>query len=304
MLKLKSKLFLAIFIFTFSSVKAEKFHIITNSKIPAFQNTALLINKQLKDDGKTSETYDLQETDETNVLQNLTEGYIFSIGKEGSMIAKKSGLTFFYSLVTRPQRWGFINTSGQSQGNYSGCSMSVSPEKYFSFLMKKAKIPLHPVLFYSKNESNHTASLYKKTAAKYGIELVLKEVTKSDQIMPFLHKLKNKINMVISIPDATAYSMSSIKMLLQFSLRNKIPFIGYTKYHSKAGTAISIYPAELAFAEESYNQFMDLLKKKNTLTGESVYYMKNIHYAVNKQTLKLFSHYFHNDLLESSDEKY
>ncbi len=81
----------------------------------------------------------------------------------------------------------------------------------------------------------------KKSAADNGLELVTYEIRSQKEIPSGLRYLRDKIDILWSIPDDKAYGPETGRYSVYFAVRNNIPFIGFSPEFAKAGALMAIY---------------------------------------------------------------
>jgi putative tryptophan/tyrosine transport system substrate-binding protein len=80
-----------------------------------------------------------------------------------------------------------------------------------------------------------------KSAHAMGLQLVTKQVHSIKDIPHVLQMLEDKIDLLWSIYDQTAYGPETAKYILVFALKQNIPFVGFSPQFAKVGALLSLY---------------------------------------------------------------
>jgi len=115
----------------------------------------------------------------------------------------------------------------------AGIEILIAPERYLS-LFKQIKSQRVGVI-YSKAKSGSYVQRAQKYAAKYGITLVLKEVTSPRETSAQLASLKGNVDALWMLPDSTAVTKETVEGYTHFSIDQKVPFISYASAYLPLG---------------------------------------------------------------------
>jgi putative ABC transport system substrate-binding protein len=74
------------------------------------------------------------------------------------------------------------------------------------------------------------------------MELIPVQVYYAGQVPDALSGLRGRVDALWSVADSTVFNSKSIRYVITYTLRNKIPFMGISSYFVKEGALISLSP--------------------------------------------------------------
>ncbi|MEW5806703.1 MAG: ABC transporter substrate-binding protein [Acidobacteriota bacterium] len=95
------------------------------------------------------------------------------------------------------------------------------------------------ILYDPKNSRNYIEEVFLK-AKEFNMSLVIREVSSESNVLPLLESIKKDVDVLLSIPDKTIYTPLTMKSILLFSLRNKIPVVGFSSSNVSSGALFSL----------------------------------------------------------------
>lgn len=116
-----------------------------------------------------------------------------------------------------------------------------------------------------------------RIADKLGLEIVAVKVKSPQDITSALKSLNNRVDSILAIPDKMVYSSNTAKVVLLFSFRNRIPFIGLSGAWVKAGALYALDWDYSDLGRQSADIALKILngtkpeKIKPDVPGKSVY---------------------------------
>jgi putative ABC transport system substrate-binding protein len=155
---------------------------------------------------------------------------VVTIGSEAAMAAKKdpAGLPVVYTMVLEKQDFGGTPASGiLMQADI--VSQIRSLRQLFPGSKKIGVI-------YNIHYSGAVINLARQSAEGLGLSLIPIAVETQNDISSALSKLtRDQIDVLWSVVDPTVAQPEAMQMLIQHTLKEKIPFIALSKFHVKGG---------------------------------------------------------------------
>ncbi len=184
--------------------------------------------------------YFLQKQPEKNrsLLQEINEQKPLLLLTLGSK-ATRSGLS---SIPEVPVVAGMILNEqilGQSP-RATGVLLSYPPEVHLQWLRRFLPSINRVSMLYNPQENSQLIDGMRKTAKQFAIEIDAMPVTSPTQLPPALKSLGRKADMLLGMPDKTAYSGKTAKAVLLSTFRNRIPFAGLSPSWVKAGALYAL----------------------------------------------------------------
>ncbi len=122
----------------------------------------------------------------------------------------------------------------------TGVLLQISSQVHFQWLSRFLPNNKRVGILYNPQQNKQWIDDAGKYAGRFGLNLVAIAVNSAKDLPNALKKISRKADVLIGIPDQTIYSSKTAKMVLLFSYRNKIPFIGLSKSWVKAGALYSL----------------------------------------------------------------
>ena len=144
-----------------------------------------------------------------------------------------------FSAVVYPEDAGFTSTSGGSQNSLTGASLDVDPADQFRLLRSIMPGVKRIGVIYDPSETRIVVTRAKAAAAGLGIELVSVPVYSSNQVPAALKTMNGRADALWSVADGTVFDSKSLKYIVSYSIKNRVPLIGISPYFVKEGALVS-----------------------------------------------------------------
>ena len=199
-----------------------------------------------------------------------------SLGHEASRaISRIAGdIPQLHVLVSRAQHDSHVGTAGNRSAIYLEQPLS----RYFElirFLMPdRTRVG---ILL-----SEHTEDLRERLqslAERMSMDLQIVEVKSGKQIGKQLHSLKDRIDVLLALPDPSIYNRATLATILLTTYRDQIPVVGFSEGMVKAGAIAGIHSSPRNIGIEAADAAFDLLQG----TPASTAYPKTFDVTVNRR---------------------
>ncbi len=144
-----------------------------------------------------------------------------------------------FSAVLNPETSGFVKSKNNPGGMITGASLDIPPDiqyKYFKRVISNLKKV--GVLY-----SDETANLIppaKAVASELGLELIAVKIDSEKDIPAALEKLRRMTDGIWSVADKKIFSPRSTRFILLNTLRNGIPFMGFSRNLVESGALFAL----------------------------------------------------------------
>lgn len=164
---------------------------------------------------------------------------IFAIGDKATFLAKKefSETPVIFSMVLN---WNKLKISENK--NITGISLDVPPESQFTQLKLVAPRVSRVGVIYSPEASQELIERAKEISSGLGLGLVSYQVHSEKEVKKAWDKIKDQIDALWMVADPIVITTNSFEFLQKQTLRQKIPFMGYSESFVKAGALLSVSP--------------------------------------------------------------
>jgi putative tryptophan/tyrosine transport system substrate-binding protein len=122
--------------------------------------------------------------------------------------------------------------------NLTGIDLFVKPEQYLA-LFKRIKARRVGVI-YNPARTGWYLKMARAAAKQHGVELVLREVDDSRQVMTQLAALKGEVDSLWLIPDSTAVARETLEGYFVFGQAQAIPVVTFSSAHLRLGALAAI----------------------------------------------------------------
>jgi len=102
----------------------------------------------------------------------------------------------------------------------------------------------------------------KALAQGLNLELRIRYVNDAREIGPALHKLRDKVDLILALPDARVYNRNTLSSILLATFRNGIPVIGFSEGMVKAGALAALHSVPGKIAAQAADQALQILQGK------------------------------------------
>ncbi len=147
----------------------------------------------------------------------------------------------------------------------SGVSMYIPPERYIGAMIDVFNARRIGVIYDPKN-----SDVYMKESLQYaqgkGVELVVRKASRPADIPSIIDSLKDKIDVFWMLPDTTVINPETVKYLLLFSFKHKVPIFTFSKKYVEMGSTAGLYTAPFDMGVQAGEIARRLVSEKNSAT--------------------------------------
>jgi len=144
-----------------------------------------------------------------------------------------------FSAVLNPETSGFVKSKEAPGGNITGASLDIPPQIQYTYFKRVInKLKKIGVLY-----SDETANLIppaRAVAGEAGLELIAIKIDSEKDIPDALEKLRQTSDGIWSVADKNIFSPRSTKYILLNTLRNSIPFMGFSRNLVESGALFAL----------------------------------------------------------------
>jgi len=187
---------------------------------------------------------------------------VLSVGSTATEVAYNEGRRFpvIFTMVQYPEDSGFTRGRKAARGNFSGVSLDVSPWLQFETLRRIAPWVKRIGVLYDPSDTSSAVAEARAAARDHTVELIAVPVYSPARVPEVLNSLSGRIDALWSVADSTVFNSKSIKYVISFALRNRIPFIGISSYFVREGALLSVSPDYLDVGRQAGEMAAKVLK--------------------------------------------
>lgn len=173
---------------------------------------------------------DYSETDITRLVREEQPRLILTLGDTALKAVKRVRSVPIISLMSL----NLQNMDG-SHPNLSGISMLISPERYIPIFsdLRARRVGV----LYNPARSGTYIRRASQSAARSGIDLILREVRSSKDTPHQLASLSREVDALWMIPDPVVVTQQTAEAFFHFSQREKIPVIAFAGIYLSLGSS-------------------------------------------------------------------
>jgi putative ABC transport system substrate-binding protein len=162
---------------------------------------------------------------------------ILCLGREAlkSAISLK-GIPKVFCLVEQPDKYIPPDST-----NTFGVTIHIPVALQFRIMAQQLEGRKRIGVLYDPESNTDVIQEAEKSAADNGLDLVTYTIRSEKEVPTGLRYLRDKVDVLWSIPDGKAYGPETGRYALHFAVRNDIPFIGFSPQFAKAGALMAIY---------------------------------------------------------------
>jgi putative tryptophan/tyrosine transport system substrate-binding protein len=154
-------------------------------------------------------------------------------------VVKKTPVVF--CMVLNPVASGFVRSMTSSGNNLTGASLDIPLHLQFEALRSIVPYAKKVGVIYNPQDTESVVEQARKTAREMGLDLVAISIAKEDKVPDALDRLDRSIDFLWSVADSTTFSSKeSIKYILEYTVRNGIPFMGLSPAFVEAGALMAL----------------------------------------------------------------
>lgn len=132
------------------------------------------------------------------------------------------------------------NYRGSSGGHptLTGIELYLPPERYLAVFrsMKLRRIGIVG----NPGKSGHYILTAQQMSARYGVELIVREVSSSREVPAQLDSLRDKVDALWLLPDDTAVTRETTDAYFLFSMQYQVPVVAFSGAYLQSGAAIAV----------------------------------------------------------------
>ena len=171
---------------------------------------------------------------------------LFVIGERALVLSKpfinKVPIVFSYVFDPEKTLGGDVSTLT----SVAGVRMTIPPEKQI-LAFKEAMPSLKSIgIVYDPKKTQPLVERAHAEAKLHGIEVVSRPVVSPKGVVDAVESFKDEVGAILMLPDTTVINAATVRYLLLFSFRQKIPLFGLSEKHVKKGAFLG-----LAFENEA-----------------------------------------------------
>jgi len=140
-----------------------------------------------------------------------------------------------FSVVLNPVKLKLIDSWTETGRNLSGAALNIPYEIQFEWIKKVLPDAKQVGIIYKMDCSNRCLEKAAEAAKQSGLKLEIQKIEKIKDVLPALKELSKHSDILLGIPDLGVYNRKTLKQILLFTLRNRMPFIGISEQYVKAG---------------------------------------------------------------------
>ncbi|MBI4517862.1 MAG: hypothetical protein HY699_18805 [Deltaproteobacteria bacterium] len=146
-------------------------------------------------------------------------------------------LPALFSMVLYPRPSGFLDRPARQ---ISGVSLDIPLELQFSYLRRLVPAARRVGVLYNAAETGAIIEAARTAAAAHGLELVASAVSEPAQAVSALGPLMERVEVIWAVADSHVFSPRTTPALMLAALRRRIPLIGLSTAHVRAGAVAAL----------------------------------------------------------------
>lgn len=147
--------------------------------------------------------------------------------------------------------------NSNNQDNIHGIEVLIPPERYLA-LFKQLKTRRVGVL-YSRDKTGAYLQRANRSASKFGIVLVPKEITSPKEVFAQLDLLKDSVDALWMLPDSAVISQLTVEGFANFSIQQKVPLVSYASVYLSHGASVVVEIDRIDIGVQAGEMISDLL---------------------------------------------
>ncbi|MCG2711803.1 MAG: ABC transporter substrate-binding protein [Candidatus Omnitrophica bacterium] len=183
-----------------------------------------------------------KELDIIKEVKTKNPDLILTIGTEATNLAYEGidDIPVVFSMVLNPGKYKVVKSMESLGNNFTGASMDISVETQFERL-KMVMPPIKKIgVLYNPKTTGELIEEAKLAALKAGLELVTAIINTQQDVPKEVRGLVGKVDALWMAADKTVLTKESSRFILEFTLKEKIPCLGYSSMAVKAGALLAL----------------------------------------------------------------
>ncbi len=255
----------------------------------------------------TKISYNLSEyeTEELFLLLRETEpDLILTLGPGSSRIVSEKIIEtpVVFSMLNFPRELNIIDDLIRPGGNVTGVTLDIPPAVQFEILAEALPHIEKIGIAYNPENTGRTVEEAEEALLEAGLGAVTETVKEPRDLSRALDNLKEKgADIIWTLPDRSLYFDASIRRVLLFSLRNRIPVTGYSKNFVSSGAFMGIYPDYGSVGQKTAETVLRIMEGEHP--GEiPVYFTDKPMISFNRRAIATIGNYVAEEVLQRAEE--
>lgn len=175
------------------------------------------------------------------ILIRLTEtqgtDLIFTLGTDALTLVKDEfrDIPIVFTFVLNP-----ADAIKSRSPHITGIDINIPPEEQFNALLQVVPQVKRIGVIYDPSKSQSIINEAETAAKKLGISLVSRKIDSKSEAINAITMMEGNVDAIWMAPDTTAITPESIKYMLLFAFRNRIPLIGISDKYVKDGVLLAL----------------------------------------------------------------
>lgn len=203
----------------------------------------------------------MAEAEPSDILRRVHDSDIvavLAIGMDALNLARSvRDIPVIYAMVPNSQ------TLSSGAKPLSGVSMYIQPDKYIGSMLDVFRGVKRIGVIYDPRNSEAYIKEALQSAQGRGVELVLRKASRQADIPALVDSMKDKIDVFWMLPDTTVINPETVKYLLLFSFRNKVPIFTFSKKYVEMGSTAGLYSSPFDIGVQAGEIARKLVAEKN-----------------------------------------
>jgi putative ABC transport system substrate-binding protein len=221
--------------------------VIKSGAPPPFERATKAITAALRQSTMQPEvlTFDLEgeEGNGSAILarvQRAKPSLIITVGSlaTASALAEPASEPIVFSMVLYPEQSGFV---GAGRERVTGASLDIPAEVQFAYVRRLLPAARRVGVLFHPAETGAVVEAARGAASRHGFTLVAKPVAERDDVVAALRALMEEVDVVWAVADGHVFTPQATSALILASLRRRVPMIGLSIAHVRAGALAALY---------------------------------------------------------------
>ena len=207
--------------------------------------------------------------DTKNIVTNIKEkdpDLILTVGTEATkriLEAEIKDIPVIFLMVLDPKENGFVESDQRPGKNFTGTTMKISAKMQLKAI--KSVIPkIKKVgVIYNPDKTEKLIKGAVSFSKKNKIELKAVSVFSPKEVPDVLNVLVREIDLLWIVPDETVISEQSLRYILSFTFKNKVPVMGYAAHIVRKGALLALSCDYEDIGRQGGELFWEVINGKN-----------------------------------------
>jgi putative ABC transport system substrate-binding protein len=239
----------------------------------------------------------LTETEPAEALRRVHNSgaeVVLAIGMDALNLARSvRDIPVIYAMVPHPP------PVSPGLKPVSGVSMYIAPDRFIGAMLDVFSGAKRIGVIYDPRNSEAYMKEALQSAQGRGIELVLRKASRPAEIPALIDSMKDRIDVFWMVPDATVINPETVKYLLLFSFRNKVPVFTFSKKYVEIGSAAGLFTAPFDMGVQAGEIARKVVAEKNSRAVRAE--ARKTVLAVNRKIIKKLGIKVRDDLLNRAE---